>query len=145
MTTEESVITQEMKEAVGIESEATTYTVEKGAIVKFAQAIGDDNPLFNDEQAARMSRYGGMIAPPTFMRSLISKSPPSFKNPYSAALDGGSEWEYFEPVRPGDRMKVGGAIVHTRPIFLTRRGRKRKLLPDHQPVNKPVTEQESTK
>lgn len=106
MTTEESVITAEMKEAIGVESEPITHDVEKGAIIKFAQAIGDDNPLFNDEQAARKSRYGGMIAPPTFMRSLISNSPPSFKSPYSAALDGGSEWEYFEPVRPGDRITV---------------------------------------
>ena len=106
MTTEESVITAEMKEAIGVESEPITHDVEKGAIIKFAQAIGDDNPLFNDEAAARKSRYGGIIAPPTFMRSLSSNSPPSFKSPYSAALDGGSEWEYFEPVRPGDRITV---------------------------------------
>lgn len=111
MTTEESVITPEMKAAIGVDSEPITYDVEKGAIVKFAQAIGDDNPLFNDEQAARKSRHGGMIAPPTFMRSLISKSPPSFKSPYSAALDGGSEWEYFEPVRPGDRITVTTKIA----------------------------------
>ena len=111
MTTEESVITVAMKETIGVESEPITHEVERGAIIKFAQAIGDDNPLFNDEQAARMSRYGGIIASPTFMRSLMSNSPPSFKNPYSAALDGGSEWEYFEPVRPGDRITVTTKIA----------------------------------
>ena len=117
MTTEESVITPEMKEAIGVDSEPVSYDVEKGAIKKFAQAIGDDNPLFNDEQAARKSRYGGIIASPTFMRSLISNSPPSFKNPYSAALDGGSEWEYFEPVRAGDRITVTTRIADTgRPL-----------------------------
>ena len=104
--TEESVITQQMRDAIGVESEPITHDVEKGAIVKFAQAIGDTNPLYNDEEAARKSRYGGIIAPPTFMRSLISNSPPAYKSPYSANLDGGSQWEYFHPVRPGDRITV---------------------------------------
>ena len=104
--TQESVITQQMRDAVGVESEPITHDVEKGAIIKFAQAIGDTNPLFNDEAAARQTRYGGIIAPPTFMRSLISNPAPDFKSPYSANLDGGSQWEYFHPVRPGDRITV---------------------------------------
>ena len=28
------------------------------------------------------------------------------QSPHSANLDGGSEWEYYEPVRPGDRITV---------------------------------------
>jgi acyl dehydratase len=40
------------------------------------------------------------------MRSLISNAPPAYKSPYSANLDGGSQWEYFHPVRPGDRITV---------------------------------------
>ena len=30
----------------------------------------------------------------------------SIKSPFSANLDGGSEWEYFVPVRPGDTITV---------------------------------------
>ena len=74
--TQESVISQQMRDAIGVESEAITHEVEKGAIIKFAQAIGDTNPLFNDEGVARQTRYGGIIAPPTFMRSLISNARP---------------------------------------------------------------------
>ena len=48
--TEESVITQQMRDAVGVESEPITHDVERGAIIKFAQAIGDTNPLYNDEE-----------------------------------------------------------------------------------------------
>ena len=40
------------------------------------------------------------------MRSLPSNSPPAYENPYPANLDGGSQWEYFHPVRPGDRITV---------------------------------------
>ncbi|MCH8061510.1 MAG: MaoC family dehydratase N-terminal domain-containing protein [Chloroflexi bacterium] len=105
--TQESVITQEMRDVIGVESEAVTYDVERGAIRKFAEAIGDDNPLYVDEEAARKSRYGGLIAPPTFMRSMSAgRSRATVQSPYPAALDGGSEWEYFEPVRPGDRISV---------------------------------------
>ena len=104
---QDSVITQEMRDAVGVESDPVSHEIEKGAIIKFAQAIGDDNPLFNDEQAARASRYGGLIAPPTFLRSTPSgPMKVSIQSPFSANLDGGSEWEYFEPVRPGDTITV---------------------------------------
>ena len=105
--TQESVITQEMRDAIGVESEPASYDVERGAIIKFAQAIGDANPIFNDEEAARKTRHGGLVAPPTFLRSMSAgPAKVQVKSPYPAALDGGSEWEYFEPVRPGDRITV---------------------------------------
>ena len=122
---QESVITPQMHDAIGVESDPLTHDVEKGAIIKFAEAIGDPNPLFNDEQAARSTRYGGLIAPPTFLRFL----PPGqmkveVRSPYPAALDGGSEWEYFEPVRPGDRITVTVKIAE----MIEREGRLGKML-----------------
>lgn len=101
----DSIITNKMRAVIGVESVPVNQEIEKGAIIRFAQAIGDTNPLFTDEAAARKSRYGGLIAPPTFLRSVIAGPPTvDFEQPYSAGLDGGSEWEYFEPVRPGDRI-----------------------------------------
>ena len=103
----ESVITQDMRDAIGVESDPVVNEVEKGAIIKFAQAIGDDNPIYNDENAARSTKYGGLIAPPTFLRSMrVGANKVNVKSPYSANLDGGSEWEYFEPIRPGDLITV---------------------------------------
>ena len=110
--TQESVITDEMRAAINVESEPYVNEVEKGAIIKFARAIGDSNPLFADEEAARKSRYGGLIVPPTFFRSLrAGPLKAQVKSPYSAALDGGSEWEYFEPVRAGDRITVTAYVA----------------------------------
>src|SRR5919202_628951 len=57
------------KALVGERSEAVSGVVEKGAVRKFAEAIGDLNPLYVDEAAAEKSRYGGLIAPPTFPRT----------------------------------------------------------------------------
>ena len=47
--------------------------------------------------------YGGLIAPPTFLRAIRVERPAlPFAVPYGRNLDGGSEWEFFEPVRIGD-------------------------------------------
>ena len=109
------IITDEAKKVIGTESKPYTVEVERGAIRRFAEAIGDPNPLFNDEAAARKTRFGGMIAPPTFCRSLGS-AVPEIKIGMSEfrGLDGGSEWEYFEPIRPGDRISVVSKIADIR-------------------------------
>ena len=112
---EQPVITQQMRDAVGVDSEPVTRVVETGAVRRFAEAIGDRSPLYSDEQAARRSRHGGIIAPPTFLRSM-EPGPPKveIQVPYAALLDGGSEWEYFEPVRAGDRITVTSRVVDLR-------------------------------
>ncbi len=113
MSTPTSFLTEEMRQqAIGLEGPLVTTEIEKGAIIKFAQAIEDDNPLFNDEEAARNSRYGGLIAPPTFLRSVrSSRREVPFDIPFHNALDGGSDWEYFEPVRPGDLITAVSRIT----------------------------------
>lgn len=112
VSTASSFLTEEMRQlAVGLESEPRTLEVEKGAIVKFAEAIGDDNPVYVDEVAARASRFGGLIAPPTFLRSALSARPElPFDVPFERLLDGGSDWEYFVPVRAGDRITAVSRI-----------------------------------
>src|SRR5260221_8437013 len=109
-------VTEEAKKQIGKSGEARTIEVERGAIRRFAEAIGDGNPLFNSESEARHTRFGGMIAPPTFGRSLSAAIPDvkldmgeSFRG-----LDGGSDWEYFEPIRPGDRITVQTRIADIR-------------------------------
>lgn len=107
------IVTDEVKKLIGSESEPRTFEIERGAIRRFAEAIGDPNPLFNDEQEARHTRFGGMIASPTFMRSLGIEF---LDVPVSAtrALDGGSEWEYLVPIRPGDRITVVSKVADIR-------------------------------
>ena len=107
MATEQNFIPDELRKAVGVDSEPEVYEVEKGALIRFAEAIDDPNPLYQDEVEARRSRYGGIIAPPTFFRTM--RSGPArvhVESPFKRVLDGGSEWEFHEPVRPGDRITV---------------------------------------
>ena len=107
MPEENTIIPESLLKAIGVESDPITYEIEKGHIARFAEAIGDENPLFSDEIKARNSRYGGIIAPPTFYRALRPGSlPESAESPFTRILDAGSDWEFFEPIRPGDRITV---------------------------------------
>ncbi len=57
------------EEFLGQRSEPVRNFVERGAVRKFAEAIADPNPLYVDENAAKNSRYGRLLAPPTFPRT----------------------------------------------------------------------------
>ena len=107
-----SLITDSMRKAIGTESAALTTDIEAGAIRKFAEAISDPNPLYRDEAAARHSRHGGIIAPPTFLRSVAIERMELPAGPsLERTLDAGSEWEYFELIRPGDRITTVTRLV----------------------------------
>ncbi|MFC1908942.1 MaoC family dehydratase N-terminal domain-containing protein [Chloroflexota bacterium] len=103
--TEESVITEELRNMVGVEAEPEVLNVEKGHIRRFAEAVGDPNPLWQDEAYAGKSRYGSIIGPPMFLQDegknkiadrLMEKiSPAGF-------LNGGVEVEFYKPMIPGD-------------------------------------------
>lgn len=106
---EQTYVTPELKGMIGKVLGTSVGEVEKGAIKKFAQAIDDSNPLWQDEGRARESRYHGMIAPPTFVASLDPGS--SAKSildnfPLQRRLNAGNEIEYFHPIRPGDTMTM---------------------------------------
>ena len=113
MSTEGTFLNQDMRtKAIGVEGAPSVLEVEKGAIVRFAQAVEDPNPLWNDEKVARETRYGGLVAPPTFLRSVgVDRPELPFKVPFDRMLDGGSDWEYFEPVRVGDRITAVARIT----------------------------------
>ena len=113
MATQSPFLTEDMRQmAIGIESKSAVLEVEKGAVKRFAEAVEDPNPLWNNETAARKTRYGGIIAPPTFLRSVRLERPQlPFDVPFDRLLDGGSQWEYFEPVKVGDRITAVARIV----------------------------------
>ena len=111
---ENSVITDSMRKAVGKDGPSATYPVEKWHIKRFAEAVGDDNILFTDDEKAKNTRWGGVIATPTFLRCCVSLGPGidyRSESGLTRALDGGSEWAYFDAIRPGDEITVTSAIA----------------------------------
>jgi acyl dehydratase len=103
----ETVITDELKSFIGVESMAVTYEIERHAVERFAAAIGDSSPLYSNREAAEASSYDGLIAPPTFFRSLLPGNyPQPYPEPFAHVLDGGSKYRYNAPVRVGDQITV---------------------------------------
>ena len=102
-----TVISDELRSFIDLESNAVTYDIERHAVERFACAIGDTNPLYTDINFAESSSHGTLIAPPTFFRSLLPGDyPKPYPEPFAHILDGGSKYRYNERVRVGDRITV---------------------------------------
>ena len=92
----------EFQPFVGVESTPVKNEVEKGAIRKFAEAIGDNNPLYHDEEYAKTTRYGRIIAPPTFCRTFDYGKIPGFSLKTDGLIHGEQHFEYFRPIYAGE-------------------------------------------
>ncbi|MDQ0188938.1 MaoC family dehydratase N-terminal domain-containing protein [Alicyclobacillus cycloheptanicus] len=96
---------------VGQKSSPVKNEVEKGAIRKFADAIGDRNPLYRDEDYAKTTRYGKIIAPPTFSRTFDFGKVPNFELPAAGLIHANQEFEYFRPIYAGDVVYCTNQLV----------------------------------
>lgn len=92
------------KEFVGQRSEAVKNLVERGAVRKFAEAIADPSPLYTDEAAAKRSRYGRLLAPPTFPRTFDFGSVDGLVLPSAGLIHGEFRIEYERPLVVGDEV-----------------------------------------
>ena len=112
---EESVITEDFKKLLGIAAEPEVFEVEKGHIKRFAEAIGDPNPLWSDEAYAAKSRYGKIVAPPTFLVDAgIIKTADKLmaaECPLPSFLNGGTELEFYRPIEVGDKITTVAKVV----------------------------------
>ncbi len=93
---------------IGRTSEPVLHEVERGAIRRFAEALGDPNPIYQDEQVARAAGYPGLVAPPTFPVLLTSNE--RFRHSLDlgtrSLLHSEQQFEYARPIVAGDRITV---------------------------------------
>ncbi len=89
---------------IGHRSEAVSNVVEKGAVKKFAEAIGDPNPLYVDEEAAKASRYGRLLAPPTFPRTFEYGEVEGMGPPGQGLIHGEHRIHYERPLFVGEEV-----------------------------------------
>jgi acyl dehydratase len=94
----------------GKEYNEVTFTVDPDHVIRFCDAIGEDNPVFRDDAAAREAGYDGQIAPPTFITALqIMTSGQVVMDQelglnYSMVVHGEQEYEYARPLRAGETL-----------------------------------------
>ena len=79
---------------IGAASQPQTFEVEKGAIVKLAEAIGDPHPDYRE----------GLAAPPTFPTTFRLSVPALDEIDPARFLHGEQEYAYERPIRAGDRL-----------------------------------------
>jgi len=117
---QESLITDEIRSWIGHETPPWTIEATKLDIRRFAVATDDLNPLYLDEEYATKSPYGGLIAPPLFYMAPLTNPVPESElrpdglpyegkfpippSPLPRLMDGGTEIEFFAPIRAGDTL-----------------------------------------
>jgi acyl dehydratase len=101
---------------IGSVDEPFTVEVEKGAIAKFAAAIGDPNPVFRDAEDARAQGYPGIIAPPTFPVSFNPPEEPVWTRDLDRRriLAGEQSFHYERPIVAGDILTCRTHFIDVR-------------------------------
>jgi len=96
---------------IGVEFEVGQATITREQIARYCSAVGETNPLYLDEAAAQAGPYGTIIAPPSMLSALLMEPRPDpdvrFGNASYAA---GTRFEYYEPVRAGDTIRVTALV-----------------------------------
>ena len=89
---------------VGRRSEPVRNVVERDAVRLFAEAIADPSPLYRDEEAAKGSRYGRLLAPPTFPRTFDYGRIEGLELPPAGLIHGEFRISYRRPLLVGDEL-----------------------------------------
>jgi acyl dehydratase len=86
--------------------------IEAGAIRRFAEAMGETNPIYFNETAARAQGYRSVVAPLAFACALRSSlSLQGATSPNRTVLSSEQQIESFVPLCAGDRIMVSSRIV----------------------------------
>lgn len=114
-------IPAEIRAMVGKEARPQIYEVTRKDIRRFTQAIGDPNPVYVDEDYAKKTIWGGIIAPPLFFLAFAFEDVPETQLredgspietelnvplPATRTIGGASSIEVGWPLRPGDTITV---------------------------------------
>ena len=92
---------------IGSSAAPFAVEVEKGAIRRFAEAIGESAEIYFDEAVARSLGYLGIVAPPTFPTTFRPPSKPAWVHGLDEGriLAGEQGFHYRRPILAGDRLQ----------------------------------------
>lgn len=102
---------------IGYQSPPFTADVERGRLRFFAKAIGEADPLYSDEAAARAAGHPDLPVPPTFFFCLEMDRPDPYGwfdalgIPLSKVLHGEQAFRYHRLAHAGDRLRFVSTVV----------------------------------
>ncbi|MEH6944839.1 MaoC family dehydratase N-terminal domain-containing protein [Bacillus sp. JJ722] len=91
-------------DVIGNRSEKIKNNVERGAVRKFAEAIGDLHPIYIDEEFGKKSRYKQNTAPPTFPRVFDYGTIEGLNLPEKGLIHGEQAYHYERPLLVGEEI-----------------------------------------
>lgn len=93
-----------------IHVEQWNYEATRDTIRHYAWGIGDDNPLWSNPDYAADTRWGGIIAPPTFpyaiFDAVVAPGLPDIQWIYS-----GADWTFHAPIHRNDTIEAGATLA----------------------------------
>ena len=107
-------------EAIGKTYPPFEYEVGKEKIREYAHAVGEDNPIYFDRDAAKAAGFRDIPAPPMFavVYSAGSVGPavldPEVGIEFAMMVHGGQEFDWGEPVCSGDVITTTTSISDIR-------------------------------
>ncbi len=105
------------KSIVGRQYAPFSVEVEKGRLRAFAKAIGETNPLYLDENAARAAGYRSLLAPPSFGWAIIMEADQGFSVLTDCGIDkartvhGEQGFVYHNEICAGDVVNGRQTVV----------------------------------
>lgn len=132
---------EELQAAIGKETPLVEGPdeVNKAMIRHWCEAMENGNPLYTDEEYAKKSNYGGIIAPPEMVQAYIlgplwpkkelPESPVDSvlkkldEAGYKAVIATNTAQEYFRPLYLGDRVSYKSKFISISPEKTTRVGK----------------------
>jgi len=98
------------------------YEVSRVKLAEFADAIGDQNPVYRDQSAAQEAGFPDVIAPPTFAivitmtSSARALAEPGLNLNYAMVVHGEQRFEYARPLHAGDVVTAQATISEIRDV-----------------------------
>jgi acyl dehydratase len=110
---------------IGKDLDEFPLPVERSKVREFARALLDDDPVYQDAEAAKAAGFDGIPAPLTFSAASMHfrDDLPLFAElglDLKRVLHGENSWEYLAPVNVGDEL-----VGHRRIADITTRPGKR--------------------
>jgi acyl dehydratase len=105
------------KKFIGKKYPSQVYEAGKEKIKEYAMAIKNPDPHYLDDEFAARSKYGTIIAPPTFAAVFAARSigpiffDPELKLDLTRIVHGEQEFEFLDVVRAGDVLTTGAEIL----------------------------------
>ncbi|QGZ96219.1 MaoC family dehydratase N-terminal domain-containing protein [Terricaulis silvestris] len=106
------------KGKIGAETEEREIAVEAGMLALFCQAVGETNPIYRDQNAARDAGYRAIPTPPTYASVLANLAPAKIDlvigvlgADLGRMLHGEQSFTQVKPIYVGDRIRLRQRII----------------------------------